>query len=147
MGSHIAGNLVVCSTACSANTKENIMAPHYWPYIRWIHCWWVESPHKEQMIRRAFRCHYSDVIMTAMAFQITSITIVYSTVYSGTDQWTHQSSGSLAFVMGIHRWPVNSPHKGPVTRKMFPFDDVIMPWRNREMAKIPSRFTMGASMH
>ena len=27
---------------------------------------------------------------------------------------------------GIHRWPVNSPHKGPVTRKMFPFDDVIM---------------------
>ena len=27
---------------------------------------------------------------------------------------------------GIHRWPVNSPHKGPVTRKRFPFDDVIM---------------------
>ena len=38
----------------------------------------------------------------------------------------HQSSTSLAFVWGIHRWPVNSPHKGPVTRKMFPFDDVIM---------------------
>ena len=36
-----------------------------------------------------------------------------------------QSSASLAFVRGIHRWPVNSPHKGPVTRKMFPFDDVI----------------------
>ena len=33
---------------------------------------------------------------------------------------------SLAFMRGIHRWPVNSPHKGPVTRKMSPFDDVIM---------------------
>ena len=54
----------------------------------------------------------------------TRLTIVYSTVYSGTDQRKHQSSASLAFVLGIHRWPVNSPHKGPVTRKMFPFDDV-----------------------
>ena len=38
----------------------------------------------------------------------------------------HQSSASLAFVRGIHWGPVNSRHKGPVTRKMFPFDDVIM---------------------
>ena len=44
----------------------------------------------------------------------------------GADQRKHQSSMSLAFVRGIHRWPVNSPHKGPVTRKMFPFDDIIM---------------------
>ena len=70
--------------------------------------------------------HYNDVVMSAMASQITSLTIVYSTVYSGTDERKHQSSASLAFVRGIHRWPVNSPHKGPVTRKMFPFDDVIM---------------------
>ena len=70
--------------------------------------------------------HYNDVIMSAMASQITSLTIIYSTVYSGTDERKHQSSVSLAFVRGIHRWPVNSPHKGPVTRKMFPFDDVIM---------------------
>ena len=69
---------------------------------------------------------YSDVIMGAMAFQITSLAIVYSTVYSGADQRKHQSSTSLAFVRGIHRWPVNSPHKWPVTLKMFPFDDVIM---------------------
>ena len=33
--------------------------------------------------------------------------------------------------LGIHRWPVNSPHKGPVTRKMFLFDDVIMCWGHR----------------
>ena len=64
--------------------------------------------------------------MSAMVSQITSLTIVYSTVYSGADQRRHQSSASLAFVRGIHRWPVNSPHKGPVTRKMFPFDDVIV---------------------
>ena len=64
--------------------------------------------------------------MGAIASQITSLTIVYSTVYSDADQWKHQSSASLAFVRGIHRGPVNSPHKWPVTRKMFPFDDVIM---------------------
>ena len=50
----------------------------------------------------------------------------YSNLCSGADQRKHQSSASMAFVRGIHQWPVNSPHKGPVTRKMFPFDDVIM---------------------
>ena len=70
--------------------------------------------------------HYSDVIMSAMASQITGFSFVCSTILSGADQRTHQSSASLAFVRGIHRWPVNSPHKEPVTRKMFPFADVIM---------------------
>ena len=56
--------------------------------------------------------------MGAMASQIISLTIVYPTVYSGADQRKHQSSASLAFVRRIHRWPVNSPHKWPVTRKM-----------------------------
>ena len=64
--------------------------------------------------------------MDMIASQITSLTIVYSTVYSDADQRKHQSPASLAFVRGIHRRPVNSPHKWPVTRKMFPFDDVIM---------------------
>ena len=64
--------------------------------------------------------------MGAMAYQITSLTIVYSTVYSDADQRKHQSSVSLAFVRGIRRRPVNSPHKWPVTRKTFPFHDVIM---------------------
>ena len=66
--------------------------------------------------------YYSDVIMGAIASQITRLTIVYSAVY----QRKHQSSASLAFVQGIHRWPVSSPHKWPVTRNMFPFDDVIL---------------------
>ena len=68
----------------------------------------------------------NDVIKSAIASQITSLTIVYSTVCSAVVQRKHQSSASLAFVRRIHRWPVNYPHKGPVTRKMFPFDDVIM---------------------
>ena len=68
--------------------------------------------------------------MSTIASQITSLTIVHSTVYSGADQRKHQSSASLAFVREIHRGPVNSPHKGPVTRKMSPFDDVIMPYVN-----------------
>ena len=70
-------------------------------------------------------CHYSDVMMNAMAFQITIISIVYSTVCSGAYQRKHQMSASLAFVRGIHRWPVNSSHIGPVTWKMLPFN-VIM---------------------
>ena len=64
--------------------------------------------------------------MGSIASQITSLAIVYSSVYSGIDQRKHQSSASLAYVWGIHRRPVNSPHKGPVTQKMIPFDDVIM---------------------
>ena len=63
--------------------------------------------------------------MEAMAFQITSLFIIYSTVNSGADQRKHQSPASLAFVRGVHRWPVDT-HKWPVTRKMFPFDDVII---------------------
>ena len=69
--------------------------------------------------------HNLDVIMGVMASQITGVAMDYSTVCSGADQRKHQSSASLVFVRGIHQWPVNSPCKGPVTRKMFPFDDVI----------------------
>ena len=57
--------------------------------------------------------------MGVMASQITSLTVVYSTVYSGADHRKHQNSASLSFVREI-------PHKWPVTRKMFPFDDIIM---------------------
>ena len=64
--------------------------------------------------------------MGVMASQITSFTSVYLNVHSGVDQEKHQSSAWLTSVRGIHRWPVNSPRKWPVTRKMFIFDDVIM---------------------
>ena len=81
--------------------------------------------------------HYSDVIMGAMASQITSRTIVDSTVYSGADQRKNQSSASLAFVRGIHRWPANSPHNGQQRGKCFLLmtsswlnSFAILPWRN-----------------
>ena len=64
-----------------------------------------------------FCLHYSDVITSTMASRL------FAQLFA--QQRKHQSSASLAFVRGIHRWPVDSPHKGPVTQ-MFPFDDVIM---------------------
>ena len=106
-------------------------------YIQWIFVpnlliYKIRSPVKSNIILNAMIIcrfeviHYRDVMMSTMTFQITGISIVCSTVCSGADQRKHQSSASLAIVRGIHRWSVNSPHKGPVTRKMFPFDDVIM---------------------
>ena len=71
--------------------------------------------------------HYNDVIKTAMVSQITSLTVVYSTVYSGANQRKRQCFASLASVRGIPRSPANPPQR-PVTRKTFPFDDVIVRW-------------------
>ena len=82
------------------------------------------TTHIKWQILQGTRCHshhYCDVIMVKMASKITSLTTVYSTVHAGAEQRKHQSSASLGFVS-----PVNSPHKWPVTRKMFPFDDVIL---------------------
>ena len=91
--------------------------------------------------------HYNDVIMVEIASQITRVAIVYSIVYSDADQRKHQSSASLAFVRGIHRGPVNSPHKWPVSRKMFPFDDVIM-WcpNKRPLAITQIAKTLGSTL-
>ena len=58
-----------------------------------------------------YTLHYSIVKISPMASQITRGSIAFSTVCSGADQRKHQSSASMAFVRGIHRWPVNSPHK------------------------------------
>ena len=90
------------------------------PTMIFTSCW----PRNNAIFRAL--SHYDDVTMSLMVSQITSLTIVCSTVNSAADQRKHQSSASLAFVRGIHRGPANSPHKWPVTRKMFPFDDVIM---------------------
>ena len=93
-----------------------------------MHEYWISGiKHLEYSGSTKSKCaHYNDAIMSGMASQITSLTIVYLTVHSRLRSKKYQSSASLAFVRGIHRWPVNSLHKGPVTRKMFPFDDVIM---------------------
>ena len=71
------------------------------------------------------RLHYSDVIMSTMASQITNVWIVYSTICSGADQRKHQNSASLAFE-GYSPVAGEFPHKGSVMRKMFPFNDVTM---------------------
>ena len=95
--------------------------------ISWLQCVYnIGSDDSRYACITGNRCsHYGDIIMGAIASQITSITIVYLTVYSDAGQ-RKQSSASLAFLRGIHLGPVNSPHKWPVTRKMFPFHDVIM---------------------
>ena len=71
-------------------------------------------------------CHYNDVIMSAMASQITSLTIVYSTIYSGTDQRKYQSSASMAFVCGDSPVTGEFPAQRSSNAEMFPFSDVIM---------------------
>ena len=108
------------STMCNLGVLCLLMAWHHAVEDAKASAWTMLTKFKSSMY------HYNDVIMSMMASQITSLVIVYSTVYSGTDQRKHQSSRSLAFVRGIHRWPLNSPHKGPVMQKMFPFDDFIM---------------------
>ena len=121
-GCHFAGDILKCIF-----TRESNCILIEWLGVeqapsQYLNQWWLS------LLKHihASLLHYYDVIMGTMAFQFTSLTIVYTTVYSGADQRKHQSSASLAFVWGIHRGPVNSPHKWPVTRKMFPFDHVIM---------------------
>ena len=78
---------------------------------------------------------YNDVIIRAIASQITDISIVYSTVCSGTKQRKYLSSTSLSFVTGIPQWPVNSPHKGPVTQKRF-----LNWWRHHDIQNVSPQF-------
>ena len=124
MASQVTGNLSVCSTACFHVTKASCMKYRRTLTRYWTH---INRPKVISSTQASYGWpHYSDVIMGRIASQITSLTIVYPIVCSGVDQRKHQSSASLAFVRRIHRRPVNSPHKWPVTRKKFPFDDVIM---------------------
>ena len=84
--------------------------------------------------------------MGAIASQITSLTIVHPLVYSDTDERKHKKSASLAFVRVFHQVPVNSPHKWPVTRKMFPFDDVIMTFCSQHGGLSPIPHMHGAEI-
>ena len=99
-----------------ANVR-GLLPPHIWQInFKFVHIYW-----KCNTLPPLQWCHDG-----REASQITSLTIVYSIVYTGTDQRKHQRSAFLAFERRIQRWPVNSPHKEPVTRKMISFDDVIM---------------------
>ena len=114
--------LIMCSGWCSNHSFTWVNSICVWFRIIWV-AWHHRLAFTWNTI---VWLHYNDDIMSTMASQITSLTTVYLTVYSRAVQRKQQSSASLAFVRGIHRWPVNSPHKWPVTRKMFPFDDVII---------------------
>ena len=83
-------------------------------------------------------CHNSVVRMNAMVSQITGVSTACSADCSGADQRKRQSSASLAFVMGIHRWPVDSPHKRPVTRKLLPLDDAVHTTNHKQLKGIKS---------
>ena len=117
----------VITHPCSPETSLKSM--HVWAIT--CRCNWLRG---DSLAGNEYWCscivkisnHYNDVTMGAMVSQITGLTIVHSTVYSGADQRKHQSCASQACVRGIERWPVYSPHKWLVTRKMFPFDGVIM---------------------
>ena len=125
----------------SASTRCLERSHDYHPGSRFFirRNWCPNIPRNFETTRPLQWRHYSP-----MASQITSLTIVYSIVYSGANQRKHQSSASLAFVRGIHRWPVNSSHKGPVTRKIFPFEDVIMTMpmvSTLPLSYLPGKFT------
>ena len=118
LNSNVISSVILCQRFYSSNR---------WAFQCWMPITLVCYMHHRSGSRKESQiCNYSDVKMVAIASLITSLTIVYSIVYSDADQRKHQSSVSLAFVWGIHRWSVNSPHKFPVTRKMVPFGDVIM---------------------
>ena len=124
-------SIPIPSNSHAAVILKTVLEPYgrsmrYWRHTKSLSCLLDSWLLKISSLWEGIRLHYCDVIMGAMASQITSLTTVYSTIHSGADQRKHQSSASLAFGWGIHRWPVNSSHKGPVLRKMFPFDDVIM---------------------
>ena len=127
--------------------QRNIKAPHYWPFVN-------ERNHLQSMVSLYAESvfmfvatssaqsetsflfpnsksgystvlltnHYSEIIISTMTSQVTGVSAICSTA----DQRKYESTVSLAFVRRIHWWPVDSPHKGPVMQKMFPFDDVLM---------------------
>ena len=147
MASQITGVSIVCSNVCSCANQRQHQSCASLAFVRGINRSPVNSPYKGSVTRKMFPfddvimeffgwnhtlnvfrpSYYNDVIKSAMASQITSFTIVYSTVYSGADQRKHQSSASLAFVWGIHWSPVNPPHKWTVTRK-----EVFIWWRHHD---------------
>ena len=107
----------------------------WWPLLGSLHRYLITPVKVMQLVTTSHNCcHFNDVMISAMVSQLTSVSIVYSAVCSYTDCRKRQSPASLAFVMGIHRSPVISPHKWPVAREKFPFDDVIMGHKNGPVA-------------
>ena len=123
---HWKENVEIFITACTGSCHfenfyqhNNISGWNYMGYpIHFVHCFVV-------LCFVAVTLHYNDVIMNTMASQITSLTIIYSSVYSGADQRKHQSSASLAFV--------NSPVTGEFpTQRASNAENVSIWWRHHD---------------
>ena len=119
-----------------SKNRDEVRALHHYLFelklIKWLWTLLFVTRRKHVNIVCFTIIHYSDIIMSTTASQITGVSSVYSIVCSGADQRKHQSSRSLAFVRRIHQWPVDSPHKGPVKRKIFPFDDAFMKFQRMQ---------------
>ena len=130
------------------HTYNSIIWDHKTRHNKHGWSWWKKRirarplswmPHLGHRIDFDIFSYYTDVIISTMAPHITSVSVVCSAVYSGAYQRKHRSPASLALVMRIHRWPVDSPHKGPVTRKRFPLLDVIMLSTETIMMKLETK--------
>ena len=116
-----------CSGGCYLHLSE--LLHRHWGNLSWIlqqlMTLWKQNKTGSTFIEctvigvRQSPRHYNDVIMTTIAYQITSLTVVYSTVYSDANQRKHQSSTSLAFVWGIHRDRWIPRTKGQLRGKCF----------------------------
>ena len=122
--SHITDNPTVCSAVWLTSKKIS--------KLRSTSPLCGETTDDRSIMREAFLCHdamrdpssnYTDDNMSVMTSQIAGVSMVCSTVCSGTNQRKHQSSVSLAFVRGIHRWQV--PPRDSKAEN-FQFDDVII---------------------
>ena len=122
----IGNSKYLCSISLITALAPGCVCACVWWWWLWWWWWWGDLLRRRQGPVYIFLLQWRHNERDGVSNHQPLDSIVYSIVYSGADQRKHQISASLAFVWGIHRWPVNSPHKGPVTRKMLPFDDVIM---------------------
>ena len=129
--------LPVYCTHNGANNEKNIsMSKHHHVGNGWYYKW-QDGTLIFLHIKEIYLClidwnmeshskihwNHCNNVISAVASKITGVSIVCKTVSTGSDERKHQSSASMAFLRGIHRWPVKSPHKKPLTRKMFPFEE------------------------
>ena len=117
--------------------------PRYWPYARGIHRWPVDSPHKGQWrgalmfslicawtngrasnrVASDLTRHRSDYDVTVMvsfrwSYDATMVNAAHVTFKNSVGKWCRHRPRYWPFVRGIHRWPMDSPHKGPITKSL-----------------------------
>ena len=96
--------------------------------IHHVHPLWIDNitTAMQSIATKQHISSYNDVIMRALTSQITSLTTVYSTVYSRRRSKKKSKLRVTGLCAGNSPVTGEFPAQRPVTRKMFPFDDVIM---------------------